>query len=95
MPTTDLAHVDTTPGSGHLFAPPAEFAGDADAYARWLHECYSLVDGFSPVMLVLSRYVCGRSQYLSPTITGPYATRLIHACKALDDWAHQPQAASA
>lgn len=36
----DFTRLDTTPGARSPFAPPADFAGDADAYRIYLREGY-------------------------------------------------------
>lgn len=90
MPTTDLHHVDTTPGCGNVFAPPAEFAGDDEGYASWIRDRFDQDFGFRQYLGLLSRALCKRStSALQPVLDGPFAERLKLACVNLDNWLHR------
>lgn len=92
MSIIDLSRIETTPGTvGEVFAPPADFAGDADAYAKWAMSQYDRDLGFRQYMCVLAKAVCGRTLMPRPTIAGPYADRLQQACRNLDAYLHRNQ----
>ena len=87
MPTTDLSSIDTTPGSGHLFSPPADFAGGEEEFGTWLKGRFDTDGEVQQYMVIVSRHLCGRSHFpLAITVTGPFAQRFKAACRKLDAW---------
>lgn len=87
MLTFDMSNVDTTPGAGNVFSPPASFAGEGeDAYGKWLTSRYHEDLGFAQYMSVLGRwlspnaFIAGRFE---PQLAGPFAKRLSSACLKL------------
>lgn len=87
MPTTDLSSIDTTPGSGHLFSPPADFAGGEEEFGTWLKGRFDTDGEVQQSMVIVSRHLCGRSHFpLAITVAGPFAQRFKAACRKLDAW---------
>lgn len=80
MPTTDLALVDTTPGAGHIFSPPAMLAGGEQEYRRWLYTQFEASQLVKQLMAILGRYLSNPSLGLRPNLVGPYGECLKAAC---------------
>jgi|GEM_PF-4367469 hypothetical protein len=82
MPTSDLANIDTTPGSGHSFAPPACFAGGEEEYRSWLRDNLYAGQQLAQPFLILGRWLAGCSQFAPRVcIVGPFATVLSRSAK--------------
>lgn len=90
MPTTDLSHIDTTPGAGHLFSPPAAFAGGEEDYAAWIKQRFDQDGEFQQSLMIASRHLCGRAQFpIRIEVVGTFAARFHKACRILDAWLHE------
>lgn len=91
MAITDLSNVDTTPGCGHLFSPPADFAGGEEEFADWLKRQFDADGHVAQSMILLSRHLCGRANFpMRVNIAGPFASRFTAACRKLDAWGRSP-----
>lgn len=87
MPITDLSVIDTTPGAGHLFSPPADFAGGEEEFGTWLKGRFNTDGELQQSMMIASRHLCGRSNFpLAIKVTGPFAEPFKAACRKLDAW---------
>lgn len=74
---TDLRDIDTTPGADCLFAPPAGFDGDDEAYGRWLTSRYKESPEVAQQIYSLWRFERRWGQ--PPGYRGPFARRLAEA----------------
>lgn len=82
-PITDLSRIDTTPGSGHRFSPPAGFAGGEKEYGEWL-KLSSFDMSFRQHLFVASRMMHG-ANFTSVRVDGPYAEKLRRSIRSLHE----------
>ena len=73
----NVAHQDTTPGAGTVFAPPAGFAGD---YKALMRERWRSMEWRQLMQATAS---LARPSRLGDTFTGPYAKEARQICSAL------------
>ena len=89
MPITDLSHIDTTPGNGGPFSPPAGFTGSLDDYTKWFRGLFA-----NDPYIAQATFVAWRMRVINPgrtTSVGPYAAAFDRAIKGFEHWSKQKQ----